>query len=286
VASEVQSGTTSWSDALAGAGLTRAGSYRRSVAAGLERIWENVFDWEHLPWLHAASFASIELVERGAWGWRARVVPRGRARTQLLEVRVDRARGRYVSATLEGPGTATEIWTRLVAQAPERTDVDVAFWIPEQDPARVASLGRGLARVYAQLWDEDEAMMVRRTRELAARRTPPCTALELRLGPLAALRPRLPLRVELGGQTFRVLEAKGELFAHATRCPHRLGPLEDVPLDEDCAIRCPWHGYRFDLRTGASLDGRKLRLAGPACVDVDSGGEVVLRVGSASERSG
>ncbi|TMP97098.1 MAG: hypothetical protein E6L09_13880 [Verrucomicrobia bacterium] len=31
------------------------------MRASLERIWENVRDWEHLPWLHRRSFLDIQL---------------------------------------------------------------------------------------------------------------------------------------------------------------------------------------------------------------------------------
>ncbi len=260
-------------------GLSCAGRYRRSIGAGIERVWENVLDWEHLPWLHASAFASIELLEESPSGWRARVGARGsRAeRSQVLEVRIEREHSRYVSATLEGPGAGTEIWTQLDPRAPDCTGIDVGFWIPERDPARAARLGESLQRVYAQLWDEDEAMMQRRARELAALSAGPAVRGELALGRLDALRARLPLRVELGGRGFRIAEVKGELVVHATRCPHRFGPLEDAPIEDDCSVRCPWHGYRFDVRSGAALDGRRLRLQ-PARLDVDATGEVVLRV--------
>ena len=62
------------------AGLTLAAVYEREVAASLERIWENVLDWEHLPWLHRTSFQAIHEVEAGPSGWRARVLARARAR--------------------------------------------------------------------------------------------------------------------------------------------------------------------------------------------------------------
>ncbi|MBM4269305.1 MAG: Rieske (2Fe-2S) protein [Deltaproteobacteria bacterium] len=52
----------------------------------------------------------------------------------------------------------------------------------------------------------------------------------------------------------------GERLRHATVCPHLGGPLESAPVEEGC-ITCPWHGYRFDVRTGCSVDGRGLRLA-------------------------
>ena len=278
-ADTASSDSAEWRDALARRGLTCAGRYRRPVAASLERVWENVLDWEHLPWLHASAFASIELLEASRSGWRARVVSRGgkREHSQLLEVRVEREQLRYVSATLEGAGACSEIWTHLDPRSETCTGIDVAFWIPERDPARAAALGKRLVGVYERLWDEDEAMMQRRTRELAVRSAARGVPLELSLGPLAALRARLPLQVELGGRRFRVVELQGELVAHATRCPHRFGPLEDAPIEDDCSLRCPWHGYRFDARTGASLDGRRLALP-LARVDVDPAGQVVLRL--------
>ena len=39
--------------------LTRVGVYQRTVGVSTERVWENVHDWAHLPWLHGASFSSI-----------------------------------------------------------------------------------------------------------------------------------------------------------------------------------------------------------------------------------
>jgi nitrite reductase/ring-hydroxylating ferredoxin subunit len=69
----------------------------------------------------------------------------------------------------------------------------------------------------------------------------------------------------------------GALVAHSTICPHWLGPLEEA-APENGVLRCPWHGYLFDLRTGASVDGRGCRLAPEPRVFVDPvTGEVSLR---------
>ena len=53
--------------------LTEVAVYERSLPVSLERIWENVLDWEHLPWLHRDSFASIEPEQTAPGGWRARI---------------------------------------------------------------------------------------------------------------------------------------------------------------------------------------------------------------------
>jgi len=37
-------------------GLALAATYTREVTAGIQRIWENVLDWEHLPALHEIYF--------------------------------------------------------------------------------------------------------------------------------------------------------------------------------------------------------------------------------------
>lgn len=48
---------------------------------------------------------------------------------------------------------------------------------------------------------------------------------------------------------FRVGDA---VFAVQNRCPHRQGPLVRGFLEPGPAIRCPMHGWRFDLRDGTS----------------------------------
>ena len=39
--------------------LVVAATYHREVIASLEHVWENVFDWEHLPWLHSSDRKSV-----------------------------------------------------------------------------------------------------------------------------------------------------------------------------------------------------------------------------------
>ncbi|TMJ49523.1 MAG: hypothetical protein E6G90_11985 [Alphaproteobacteria bacterium] len=75
------------------AGLSLAATYIREVRAGIERIWENVLDWEHLPALHDIYFNHVALIEIGSWGWRVELTKAGNAdRRMLLELTIDRAK--------------------------------------------------------------------------------------------------------------------------------------------------------------------------------------------------
>src|SRR5438105_1118485 len=261
--------------------LALAATYTREVRAGIERIWENVLDWEHLPALHEIYFNRVALIDSGSWGWRVELTkaPGTADRRMLLELQIDRAKARYRVRILAGDGMGTEIWTLLEPCGPQRTAIEVRFYLPEDRPERLAALGEKYRLSYARLWDQDEAMMMRREALSARSRTrSEGSGASLRLGLLSELRPRLPLLVDLEGEPFRILELEdGALVAHSTTCPHWLGPLDEV-VPENGVLRCPWHGFRFDLRTGATADGRGCRLAAAPRVIVDPvTGEVSLR---------
>lgn len=60
----------------------------------------------------------------------------------------------------------------------------------------------------------------------------------------------------IGGLSFAVIGRDGDRAPDVmeSRCTHRGGPLHDGDVDADC-IECPWHGSRFDRRTGAVTAG-------------------------------
>jgi len=257
--------------------LTSVATYERVLPVSAERIWENVLDWEHLPSLHRDSFASIRRIDSGDWGWTANVRGRGGdPREMTIQVVLEREQLRYVTATIEGPGKDTEIWTQLEPKGEHETGIRVEFLVPGVSPERRATLGDGYRALYAKLWDEDEAMMVRRAKLLgrlrAAKSAP---GARIALGSLSELRARLPLVVEHAGWPYRVVDLDGALVAFSAVCPHSLGPLEHVPLAGSTA-ECPWHGYRFDVKTGRSCDGRGLRLSPNARVEVGPDSQVTL----------
>ena len=259
--------------------------YRRTLGVSVDRIWENALDWEHLPHLHGSTFSRIELLERSASPelWRARVGMVGIMATQVvIELRTDRPRSSYVTRTLDGIGRGTEVHTRLAPRGERSTDIEVEFLLAGVPRLLMPVAAAGYKRLYHRLWTEDEAMMTHRQRVLdaaTARRAlrdaprssqpsgvahPP----QLDLGPVAALRQRVPLRVDTPRGEVRVVTIGDELVAHVTTCPHLGGPLGDAPIIDGC-ITCPWHGYRFDVRTGRAVGAHRCKLPQPARVQVD-----------------
>ncbi len=254
------------------------------MTASLARIWENVLDWEHLPWLHRSSFLAVRLREATCDGWRAalRLPPAAAPRDAEIEVRLDRPRLRYVTRTVGGFGAGSEIAVRLEPIAERVTRVCVEFLVPiPADPAKLDAIGAAYVRTYMRLWDEDEAMMVRRQALLdrpsdaAARGAPRVDGTGRALAPIDEIRAALPLTIEWNGEPFLLIELDGALLPYASTCPHLGGPLADAPVENGC-VTCPWHGYRFDVRTGANLDGRPCRLARAPAVKVDAAGVVRL----------
>ena len=73
--------------------------------------------------------------------------------------------------------------------------------------------------------------------------------------------------VEVDGRSIGVFNVGGEFFALLNRCPHQGGPLCSGRLSGFLRstepgqyiysrpgeiLRCPWHGWEFDIRTGQS----------------------------------
>lgn len=73
--------------------------------------------------------------------------------------------------------------------------------------------------------------------------------------------------LEVAGRSIGVYNVGGEFYAIRNTCPHQGGPLcegrvtgfvtASVPGDytytrEGEIVRCPWHGWEFDIKTGQS----------------------------------
>jgi len=255
------------------------GTYRRELPVSLERMYENAVDWEHLPYLHRSTFSRIAPIDAGAWGFRARLWgnPYDEPRSFVIELKLDRDCRRWITTTVEGPGAGTEIWTHAFSLAERTTLVVVDFFVPDAKKDSSARLAEHYRTLYARLYDEDVRMMTTRQHALDRVRATSSHATPGRivLGHIADVRRRLPLDVELNGSHFKVMDLDGRLIAYSTVCPHLLGPLEDARA-EGGIIECPWHGYRFDLRTRRCISGASCNLAPAPEVRIDPSGSVIV----------
>jgi 3-phenylpropionate/trans-cinnamate dioxygenase ferredoxin subunit len=82
--------------------------------------------------------------------------------------------------------------------------------------------------------------------------------------------------VEIAGRSLGVFNLDGEFFALRNRCPHQGGPLcagtlgglisSSGPGEYEYSrageiLRCPWHGWEFDIRSGQSwFDPARVRV--------------------------
>ena len=70
--------------------------------------------------------------------------------------------------------------------------------------------------------------------------------------------------VEVEGIYLALCNVNGIFLAVDNTCPHAGGPLGEGSLDGD-VLECPWHGWRFNVRTGERPENREIRVA---CVEV------------------
>jgi pyruvate oxidase len=67
------------------------------------------------------------------------------------------------------------------------------------------------------------------------------------------------MTVTAGTHSLALTHIDGEFTAMEKKCPHQGGPLGEgsieVGEDGQCWLRCPWHGWDFDPRTGRSPGG-------------------------------
>lgn len=55
--------------------------------------------------------------------------------------------------------------------------------------------------------------------------------------------------VNVNGTDVALFNVEGKFFAISNTCLHRGGPLGEGVLEGD-VVTCPWHGWRFNVKTG------------------------------------
>jgi nitrite reductase/ring-hydroxylating ferredoxin subunit len=64
---------------------------------------------------------------------------------------------------------------------------------------------------------------------------------------------------EVNGRQVALFNVAGEFHAIDNVCEHQGGPLAEGELD-GCVVTCPWHGWTYDVSTGASPDDPDTRV--------------------------
>src|SRR5947208_3296351 len=75
-----------------------------------------------------------------------------------------------------------------------------------------------------------------------------------RVASTSEIPPGIMRKVTVDGQDVVLANVDGKYFAIGDVCTHQEGPLDEGILD-NYEVECPWHGSRFDLRTGAVKEG-------------------------------
>ncbi len=90
--------------------------------------------------------------------------------------------------------------------------------------------------------------------------------------------PEKPYKVSLNNRNYGIYQVDDEYYALSDKCPHRGGSLcggpvtgTAMPVDiqkqgmyfeygrDKELIRCSWHGWEFDIKTGACLADNRLK---------------------------
>lgn len=67
--------------------------------------------------------------------------------------------------------------------------------------------------------------------------------------------PELPPGRVTGAGSYAVGNSDGDLFAVSRRCRHLFADLANGSIDKDGCLVCPWHGSRYDTKTGRMVKG-------------------------------
>ena len=112
------------------------------------------------------------------------------------------------------------------------------------------------------------------------------------IAPVDELPPGSRKFLEIDGRPIAVFNVKGEFFGLLNRCPHQgaalcEGPLIGLASSSDPGeieytklgeiLRCPWHGWEFDIPSGELLINRKIK-AKRYAVTVSAAGDVVVHI--------
>ena len=81
----------------------------------------------------------------------------------------------------------------------------------------------------------------------------------VKVGSLSALAPGGVMEARIDGHYYAVCHAGGEVHCLDGECPCTGGPLSQGAIRHELLV-CPWHGWRFDYKTGECAYDANIRL--------------------------
>lgn len=74
------------------------------------------------------------------------------------------------------------------------------------------------------------------------------------------IRPGTCRSVQVQGIFIALCNVGGVVYALDNTCPHAGGPIGEGTIADD-VVTCPWHGWRFNVRTGERPENPDFKLA-------------------------
>ena len=82
----------------------------------------------------------------------------------------------------------------------------------------------------------------------------------IKVADTAELKPGECKVVETAGKVLALFNVGGTFYVLDNTCLHRGGPLGEGEL-EGTIVTCPWHGWRWDVATGANTNNPAVKVA-------------------------
>jgi len=85
-------------------------------------------------------------------------------------------------------------------------------------------------------------------------------AKKIKVAQVSDLAPGKGKVVQADGEPIALFNVGGRFHAIHNTCLHRGGPLGEGELD-DTMVTCPWHGWQYDVTTGANVRNPAVKVA-------------------------
>ena len=92
------------------------------------------------------------------------------------------------------------------------------------------------------------------------------------------IKPSSMKAVDVAGEKVCIVNTEGSFYAIGNVCTHVGGPLDEGTL-EGYEVECPWHGSKFDVRTGEPTKPPAMRAVTRYEVKVDNNNLLVRKKG-------